>query len=297
MAASPRSWLFVPGDNDKKLGKIANCGADAVIIDLEDSVTAANKEAARDKAVEYIAKQKGAASPQYWVRINPLDSALALDDIAAVAPAGPAGIVLPKAEGPADVERLSELIDQAGALASTIRIHAIVTETARAVFKLAQFSDYRPKRLCAISWGAEDLASAIGASANRDRDGNFLDVFQHVRIQALLAAHATGVQAVETLHADYRDDTGLRLSCQQSRIVGFTGRLAIHPAQVPIINAAYMPSAEEMAWAQRIIAAFDAATGAGTVGIDGMMIDRPHYLQAQAILARWKEYNNRADSF
>ncbi|MEQ1687258.1 MAG: CoA ester lyase, partial [Sphingopyxis sp.] len=236
MSAFPRSWLFIPGNSEKKLTKIADCGADAVIIDLEDSVGAAHKDAARALSAAALAEYAGAALPQLWVRINALDSAWCADDIAAVAPYAPHGLVLPKAEGPGDVARLAALLDAAGEGARATRIHAIATETARAVLKLPEFADGTPPRLSALSWGAEDLASALGASANRGADGEFLGVFQHVRHQALLAAHAAGVQAVETLHADFRDVAGLRLSSEQARVIGFTGRLAIHPAQVPIIN-------------------------------------------------------------
>lgn len=290
MTAFPRSWLFIPGDSENKLGKIAGCGADAVIIDLEDSVAPAQKATARQLTANYMADHLGQVTPQLWVRINPLDSIWCTEDVAAIAAHAPMGLVLPKAEGPDDVERLSALLDAAGEGARAIRIHAIATETPRAVFKLPEFADCPAGRLSALSWGAEDLATTIGASANRDESGQFLDVFQHVRVQALLAAHAAKVQAIETLYADYRDDAGLRQSSEAARIVGFTGRLAIHPAQVPIINAAFLPSEAEVNWAQRIVAAFTEAGDAGTVGIDGKMIDRPHLLQSQALLARWNEY-------
>ncbi len=290
MTAFPRSWLFIPGDSEKKLGKITECGADAVIIDLEDSVAASHKDTARQLTTSYLVDQKGHVPPQLWVRINPLDSPWCIADVAALSGLNPHGLVLPKAEGPADVARLSIMLDAAGEGARAIRIHAIATETPRAVLKLPEFADCPAGRLSALSWGAEDLATAIGASANRDGNGQFLDVFQHVRVHALLAAHAAGVQAVETLHADFRDDLGLRQSSEAARIVGFTGRLAIHPAQVPIINAAFLPSEAEADWAQRIVSAFADAGKVGTVGLDGKMIDRPHLLQSQALLARWKEY-------
>lgn len=290
MTAFPRSWLFIPGDSEKKLGKIAECGADAVIIDLEDSIAHAQKSAARQLTASYLADHRGHVSPQLWVRINPLDSPWCIADVAALSGLNPHGLVLPKAEGPADVARLSHMLDAAGEGARSILIHAIATETPRAVLKLPEFADCLAGRLSALSWGAEDLATAIGASTNRDENGQFLDVFQNVRIQALLAAHATGAQAIETLHADYRDDLGLRQSSEAARIVGFTGRLAIHPAQVSIINVAFLPTEAEVEWAQRIVAAFAEAGDAGTVGIAGKMIDRPHLLQSQALLARWKEY-------
>ena len=284
----PRSWLIIPGDSEKKLGKIADCGADAVIIDLEDSVAAANKPAARGMTSDYL-RRAGQGGPALWVRVNPLDSAYNAEDVAAIVAASPAGLILPKAEGPEDVQRLSALIDAAGGSAN-IAIHAIATETARAIFKLGGFADHRPARLSAISWGAEDLATAIGATGNRHSDGRFHDAFLHARTLALFAAHAAGVQAVDTLHADFRDDEGLRLSSERARAEGFTGRLAIHPAQVAVINAAFLPTPAEIDLAQRIVTAFAGAGDVGTIGIDGKMIDRPHLLQSQRLLARAEAY-------
>lgn len=280
----PRSWLFIPGDSPKKLGKIANCGADAVIIDLEDSVAPAAKPMARTLTADHL-RGAGQGGPALWVRVNPLDSGLCEDDVAAIVAANPAGLVLPKAEGPEDVERLSALIDAAGGRAA-IGIHAIATETPRAIFKLGGFADRTPARLTAISWGAEDLATAIGATGNRHSDGGFHDAFRQARTLALFAAHAAGVQAVDTLHADFRDDDGLRLSSERARAEGFTGRLAIHPAQVPIINAAFLPPQADIDFARRIVDAFAGAGDVGTIGIDGKMIDRPHLLQSQRLLAR-----------
>lgn len=284
----PRSWLFIPGDSEKKLGKIAACGADAVIIDLEDSVAPANKAAARDLTAAFLGAAP-ADGPALWVRINPLDGGYAAEDVASIVSCRPAGLVLPKAEGPEDVERLSAMIDAAGG-DSAIAIHAIATETPRAVFRLAGFADRRPARLSAISWGAEDLATAIGATGNRHADGRFHDAFFHARTLALFAAHAAGVQAIDTLHADFRDDAGLRDSSERARAEGFTGRLAIHPAQVPIINAAFLPTEAEIAFAHRIVAAFETAGNVGTVGIDGKMVDRPHLVQAERLLARARAF-------
>jgi citrate lyase subunit beta / citryl-CoA lyase len=284
MTIQPRSWLFVPGDSDKKLSKIAYCGADAVIIDLEDSVAPDNKTAARRITADFVARNRNGAA-QLWVRVNPLDSGLCQDDVAAIAGHAPHGLVLPKCEGPEDVDRLAALIDAAGGSAA-IAIHAIATETPRAIFRLTGFADRTPARLSAISWGAEDLATAIGASGNRHADGGFHDAFRHARTLALFAAHAAGVQAVDTLYADFRDEAGLRQTSELARAEGFTGRLAIHPAQVAVINAAFLPSAAEIDHARRIVDAFAAAGDVGTVGLDGRMIDRPHLVQSQRILAR-----------
>lgn len=284
MTVEPRSWLFIPGDSEKKLDKAAQCGADAVIIDLEDSVAASTKADARAMAGEYLASAS-ASGPALWVRINSLGSPECDADVAEIVGYRPAGLVLPKCEGPDDVERLGVMIAKAGG-GPDVAIHAIATETPRAVFRLSGFAEESPARLAAISWGAEDLAAAVGASGNRHADGGFHDLFRQVRSMALLAARAAGVQPVDTLHADFRDEEGLRYSSIRARAEGFTGRLAIHPAQVAVINEAFMPTPEEIDWAGRIVAAFAAAPDAGTIGIDGKMIDRPHFAQATRLLAR-----------
>jgi citrate lyase subunit beta / citryl-CoA lyase len=291
MSTEPRSWLFIPGDSEKKLGKVADCGADAVIIDLEDSVAPSNKDAARDMTAAFL-ENSDRSGPQLWVRVNPLGSADNKQDVATIVAAAPHGLVLPKCEGPEDVARLGAMINAAGG-EPAIAIHAIATETPRAVFKLGAFADHKPQRLSAISWGAEDLATAIGASGNRHADGRFHDAFLHARSLALFAAHAAAVQAVDTLHADFRDDDGLRQSSERARAEGFTGRLAIHPAQVPIINAAFLPTCAEVEWAQRIVDAFAAAGDVGTIGLDGKMIDRPHFAQSERLLARHASFTGR----
>ena len=291
MVVEPRSWLFIPGDNAKKLAKADGCGADAVIIDLEDSVALSNKSAARVLAADFVGERPAVArSPQMWIRVNPLASGLCEADVAAVVSARPDGIMLPKAEGPGDVERLSALIAAAGGAAS-IGIVAIATETPRAVFRLAGFCDQSTARLRGLTWGAEDLAAAIGASGNRHSDGRYHDAFTLARSLTLLAAHAAGVQAIDTLYPDFRDEAGLHGSSVRSRAEGFSGRLAIHPAQVAIINAAFLPAEDEIRWSQRIVDAFADAGETGTVGIDGKMIDRPHLIQAERILARFRAFN------
>lgn len=282
----PRSWLFVPGDSERKQLKALDAGADALIIDLEDSVAEGSKPTARDQTAAWVRAHMGQTiRPKLWVRINPLDSDWATQDVDCIARAQPDGIVLPKAEGPQDVARLAAMLDAIDP-ASTIKILPIGSETPRAVFRLGDFADQRIDRLAGISWGAEDLATAVGATGNRHPDGTYHDLFRTVRSFALLAAHAAGVQAIDTLHADFRDDDGLRTSSEAARREGFTGRLAIHPAQVSIINAAFSASPEDVAHAERIIAAFASAGGAGTVGLDGKMVDRPHLLQAERLLAR-----------
>lgn len=291
MTAEPRSWLFIPGDSEKKLAKIADSGADAVIIDLEDSVAPANKAVARTMTAEWLSTHVGKVSSQLWVRINALDCADSAEDVAVMARIGVNGLVQPKAEGPADVEKLSAMLDACGDIGQGIRIHAIATETARAIFKLGDFADHQPARLTALSWGAEDLATAISATGNRDALGAFYPAFGHARTLALFAAHAAGVQAVDTLDANFRDLEGLRSSSQRARAEGFSGRLAIHPAQVAVINAAFLPTPQEVEFAQKIVEAFAGAGAVGTIGLDGKMIDRPHLLQSEKLLARHKAYS------
>lgn len=286
MAIEPRSWLFIPGDSAKKIAKIGECGADAVIIDLEDSVVPSRKDAARELAARAITDLGGPDAPALWVRINPLTSAFAEQDLAAIVPMQPAGIVLPKAEGAESVRRLSALLDEIAGAGSDIGIHAIATETARAVVLLDSFADNPSARLAALSWGAEDLASDLGASASRDEAGTYFEPFRLARARMLFAAHACKVQAVEGLHPDYRDENGLRRTSVQAMREGFTGRLAIHPAQVPVINAAFLPAAADVELSARIVAAFADEPDAGTIGLDGRMFDRPHLLQAQRLLAR-----------
>ena len=286
-----RSFLFVPADSEKKLGKADESGADAIILDLEDSVAPANKPSARKLAADFLtARPRAGRRYQIWVRINPLDTDLALSDLAAVVASAPDGIMLPKPEGPADVLQLSHYLDalevQAGLEPGSIRIVPVATETPGAVFKLGDYGEAGLARLTAITWGAEDLSAAIGASTNLDASGEWAPAYKLARSLALLASHAAGVQAIETLYVDFRDEEGLRASCRAARSEGFTGRLAIHPAQVAVINECFSPSPEEISHAQRVLAAFAANPDAGTVGLDGKMIDIPHLKQAKRVLAQ-----------
>jgi citrate lyase subunit beta/citryl-CoA lyase len=286
-----RSWLFVPGDSAKKLAKAEGSGADALILDLEDSVAPAGKAAARGLVAEFLrARPAGARDGQIWVRINPLDGDLALADLAAVVAARPDGVMLPKSGGPEDVRRLSFYLDaleaQAGLAAGGVKILPVATETPAAAFRLGDFAAAGLERLAGLTWGAEDLAAAIGASTNMDPAGGWALTFRLVRSLCLLGAHAAGVPAIETLYVDYRDEAGLRDSCRAARAEGFSGRVAIHPAQVAAINESFLPSAAEVAHARAVIAAFAAAPGAGTVGLEGKMIDIPHLKQARGVLAQ-----------
>ncbi len=286
-----RSLLFVPGDSDKKLGNGDGAGADALILDLEDSVLPRNKARARELTVEYLkARPKAERRAQLWVRINSLDSALALADLSAIVAAAPDGVMLPKAEGPADVARLSFYLEaleaQAGVAIGATRVLPVATETAAAPFNLGDYAGARLSRLVGLTWGSEDLATALGASTNRDASGEWAFTYRIVRSLTLMGARAAGVQPIDTLYADFRDEKGLYASSRASRAEGFTGRLAIHPAQVDAINQSYMPSAEEIEHARRVVAAFESSPGAGAVGLDGRMIDIPHLKQAQALIAQ-----------
>lgn len=283
-----RSFLFVPGDSDKKLSKGAESGADALILDLEDSVAPDRKPVARGMVADYLVARPGQSGPELWVRMNPLAEG-GLDDLVAVVRAGPAGIMVPKPDGPADLLRISHILDaleRRDGVAAPIRLLPVATETARAPFALAAYADAGLARLWGMTWGAEDLSSAIGARTNKGPDGTWAMTYKVVRSMCLLAAKAAGVAAIETLYADFRDEAGLIADCQEAAREGFTGRLAIHPAQVAAINAAFTPSAEEVAHATRVVAAFSASPGIGVVGLDGKMLDIPHLRQAQRLLAQ-----------
>ncbi len=288
-----RSWLFVPGDSDRKFAKASASGADALICDLEDSVAEDAKPHARERVSAWLqsrplAPDLGSAptAPALWIRINALDGHHAAGDIAMAITARADGIVLPKAEGADDVARLAAMLDAGGA-AQAMRIMPVATETPLAVLRLGSFATAPVKRLAAMTWGAEDLAAAIGAADNRDPEsGRFHEPFRIVRAVTLFAAHAANVAAIDTLHADFRDPDGLRRNSEQSAREGFHGRLAIHPDQVAVINEAYTPNAGALAHARRIVAAFAEQPGVGVVGIDGKMVDRPHFEQAQRLIAR-----------
>jgi citrate lyase subunit beta/citryl-CoA lyase len=284
-----RSWLFVPADSERKLAKGGESGADALILDLEDSVAAARRPVARGMVVDYLAAHVGATRrPRLWVRINPLDGE-GLADAAAVVRAAPDGLVVPKVNGPDELLRLSHWLDaleaRDGLPQGNIRLFAVATETAAAVLRLSEYAKVAVPRLAALTWGAEDLPAALGASTNQDPGGGYALTYRLARSACLLAAVAADVQPVDTLEVDFRDEAALRAACADGRKQGFTGKIAIHPAQVAAINEGFRPTAEEVAHARRIVAAFAAAPGIGTVGLDGKMIDMPHLRQAQRVLA------------
>lgn len=271
-----RSLLFVPGDRPDRMAKAALLESDALILDLEDSVTLAAKPAARAAVAAFLGEPR---RQLLFVRINPLDSGLAGADLAAVLLANPDGIVLPKAEGGASLAALD------AQLSGDMVILPIATETAAAVFALGSYRGVTP-RLCGLTWGAEDLPAAIGASTSREADGSYTAPYQLARSLTLFGAHAAGVAAIETVFPDFRDLDGLAAYAARGRRDGFTGMMAIHPSQVPVINAAFSPSAEEITRAQAIIDLFAANPGAGALSLDGKMIDAPHLKAARAILAR-----------
>jgi len=271
----PRSWLFVPADSEKKVAKAIESDADAIIFDLEDSVVPARKSEAR-QILKGLADRSG--GPDWWVRINPIGSEFHKDDLELISRGDVDGIVLPKAESGADIVQLSHRT-------GTIPIHAIVTETAASLFNLLSYGD--PKSpLVAMSWGAEDLSAALGASSKYDESGELSFTYKLARSLCLAGAVAARVQPVDGVFADFRDDDGLRSEAEGARREGFTGKLAIHPSQVPIINAAFTPSADDIAHAESVVAAFEAHPEAGTVSVDGRMVDRPHLEQARRVLMR-----------
>ncbi|WP_380788071.1 HpcH/HpaI aldolase/citrate lyase family protein [Sphingomonas sp. R86521] len=270
-----RSLLFVPGDRPERMVKAAALDADALILDLEDSVAPGAKAAAREAIAAFLSEPRPRA---LFVRINPLDSGLAADDLAAVLPGRPDGIVLPKAEGAASLAALDAM------LSGDIRILPIATETPAAIFALGSYGGVTP-RLCGLTWGAEDLPAAIGAATSREADGSYTAPYQLARSLTLFGAHAAGVPAIETVYPDFRDLDGLAAYAARGRRDGFTGMMAIHPSQVPVINAAFTPSAEERDHAQRIVELFAANPGAGALQMDGRMVDAPHLKAARAVLA------------
>lgn len=287
-----RSWLFVPGDSEKKLSRAADTGADVIILDLEDSVAAANKAIARERTLGWLRARAAvtADGPRQgrWVRINALDTREWRDDLMAVLPGVPDGIMLPKSAGPESVQQLAaELYEQegrAGIATGSTRILPLVSETAAAAINIPAYAGASLPRLAGLTWGAEDLSAAIGATRKRDAAGQWTDTFRFARTQTLLAAHAREAFAIDTLHADFADAAGLKQAAEAARADGFSGMLAIHPAQVPIINAAFAPTEAELAEARAIIAAFTASPDAGALQIEGRMIDRPHLKLAQRLL-------------
>ncbi len=291
MRTIPRSWLFVPGDSEKKLLKTPETGAHALIVDLEDAVAPSAKANARRMTRSWLEAHKRQITMRKqarWVRINAVDSGLWREDLAAVMAGAPEGIMLPKAEGPEQIRQVAAEIyelEQRNAIPNgQTRLIPLVSETPRAALTITAYMDASMPRLAGLTWGAEDLSAELGASRKRDEAGQWTDAFRFVRAQTLLVAHARGVWPIDTLYADFRDEDGTRRAAEAARADGFAGMLAIHPAQVPLINAAFTPTENELAEARAIVEAFATNPGVGALQMDGRMLDQPHLKLAKATL-------------
>lgn len=283
-----RSWLFAPGDSQKKIEKAANGSADIVLFDLEDAVAEEEKPKARELVSAYLKSQSAEARRRLWVRVNPLDGPHTLADLAAIMPGAPGGIMLPKARGRHDAEVLDHYLSALevanGIEQGSTKVLVLVTETAEGMLNTGVYKD--APRVIALSWGAEDLADDLGASENRNPDGSYGFTYELARSMCLLGAAAAGVAAIETIQGDFKDLDGLRRRAEKVRRDGYRGMLAIHPAQVDVINDAFTPSEEELAAAQEIVDLFAANPGVGTIGYQGAMLDRPHLARAKNLLAQ-----------
>lgn len=281
-----RSFLFVPGDSERKLTKAEGSAADALLLDLEDAVAEERLPLARGLAREYLAARPDRSRMQLWVRTNAPSTPKALADLAAITAGAPDGVLLPKVRSADELVRidhyLSALETRDGLQLGSIRIMPIATETAAAVFNLGTFAG-STNRLWGMTWGAEDLSAAIGASTNLDEKGELEFTYRLARSTCLLAAVAAEVEPIDTVFLNFRDQAGLHREAQAARRAGFTGKLAIHPDQIETINRAFTPASEEIEYAKRVVEAF--ASGAGTVGLDGKMLDMPHLKQARRVLA------------
>jgi citrate lyase subunit beta / citryl-CoA lyase len=285
-----RSYLFVPADSERKLEKAPTSGADCLLIDLEDSVSTRRKPAARAMAHDFLRQMGKAGGPRIIVRVNAFSSGMIEDDLDAVVGAGPFGILLPKAEGGADVQRLATLLSvrevAAGLAEGSTTIQALVSETATGVLNAGSYAGMTD-RLTALAWGGEDLSADLGVETNRDEDGQYTAVFQLARSLTLLAAASAGVGAIDTVYPDFRDMEGLETECRAAVRDGFAGKMAIHPGQVDIINRVFTPEGHAVERARKIVTLFEeAGDDAGVLSLDGAMLDRPHLRQAERILAR-----------
>ncbi|MCL4673564.1 MAG: CoA ester lyase [Sphingomonadaceae bacterium] len=284
-----RSWLFAPGDSERKMAKAADGEADIVLLDLEDSVLPEAKPAAREAVAAFLASRSDKA--RLWVRVNPLSRGETAADLEAIMAQAPGGLFLPKAEGRADMMTLDAMLtaleQRHGIAPGTTRVAALVTETPRAMFLCGDYAGDYPgaQRLVAMSWGAEDLSSALGARVQHRPDGSYMPTYELARSLCLLGAVAAGVTPVETVMPDFRDLDGLRERALMVRSQGYRGMLAIHPAQVPVINAAFTPSEEEIEHARAVVQVFAENPGKGTVALHGAMVDIPHLKLARALLA------------
>ena len=285
-----RSILFVPATGGARLDKAFASGADGIILDLEDSITPERKDEARAATLAFL-KAKAALKdrPRLLVRINGLETGMVDADLEAVVPGAPDAVLFPKAEGGPTVVHLDAKLTareaMAGLAEGSIKILAQAVETAAGVFSAGTYRDCSA-RLIGLTWGPEDLSAELGAEANRDADGELTEPYRLARNLCLFGAAAARVPAFETIHVDYRNPEVLRQDTEIARRDGFAGRIAIHPAQVPVINEVFTPTSEQIGKAKAVVAAFAATPGAGAVGVDGKMFDRPHLVRAQALLAR-----------
>ena len=285
-----RSWLFVPGDSERKLAKGHENAADALILDLEDSVAKERQQLARDTVLAFLQAHPDRSRQRLWVRINPLDTEFSLPDLAAVMAGAPDGIVLPKVYSAAEVTMLdhclSALEAREGLARGSTKILSVATETAASLLTFHTYLNRVTDRLVAMTWGGEDLAAALGASDNRNpATGEYDDPYLVAKSLCLATARAIGAQPVGVVHVDFRDLAGLEADCHRDRRAGFVGKIAIHPDQSAVINRAFTPSDEEIAHARRVVEVFEKNPGLGTVGLDGRMLDMPHLKQARNLLA------------
>ncbi len=284
-AIAARSWLFAPGDSEKKMTKAMEGEADIVLIDLEDAVAPDSKAAARPMVHDFIVanpEQRG----RLWVRINPLDGPHTLDDLVAIMPARPGGIMLPKVYGRQDVETLDRYLEALevanGIEQGSTPVIVLITETAEAMFHTGDYKG--APRVVALTWGAEDLADSIGASSNKNADGSYSFTYELARSLTVLGAATAGVTAIETISADFKDLEALKARAEKVRRDGYRGMMAIHPAQIPVINEAFTPTEAEIAEAQEIVDVFAANPGVGAIGWKGGMLDRPYLARAERLL-------------
>lgn len=285
--AMPRSFLFVPGDSERKMAKALEIKPDAIILDLEDAVAAERLPIAREMVRAFLGANPAGGRIQRWVRINPLSAHTSLEDLAAVVGGAPEGILLPKTFSGAEIAQLAHMLDilevREGIAPGSTRIMPVATETAQGMFALDSYRG-SSARLAGLTWGAEDIAAAVGATSNRRPDGVYDDLYRLARTLCLVGAKAAGVAAIDTIWVDFRDAEGLRVDAETARRLGFSGKVAIHPDQIAVIHEAFTPSAAEIEYANRVVEVFS-KSGTGTVGLDGKMLDMPHLKQAQNILA------------
>lgn len=285
-----RSLLFVPADSPRKLEKSLTSGADAVIVDLEDAIAQDQKEAARASAAAFLKEAvKAPSRPHLFVRVNGLESGLTDADLDAVLPTMPDAVVLPKGEGGASIVHLDAKLTAREAVHGigdgATKIFAFAIESAKALFLAGTYAGSSP-RLIGLTWGSEDLTFEFGAESSRDAQGRFLDPYRLARTLCLAASAAARVAAIDTVYADFRNTEGLRREAEEAAQQGFAGKMAIHPAQIPIINEVFAPTEKQIAWARAVAGAFAAEPDKGAVAVDGVMYDRPHLLHAERLLAR-----------